>query len=124
MAITPKQLLDTAVGVGKTVVTRGVELAEKRLRGDERPRPTDVRPSTPGTPAAKTTPSTTTRPRPTTGEPSTVGAVKPGKPGGPKSATAPNPKPATKATAAKKPKRTDPAATTPDEVADVMKKDG
>jgi hypothetical protein len=96
MAIKPKQLLDTALGVGKAVVTRGVDLAEKRLRGDERKPQAAAPPSTPGTPAAKATPSTTTRTSRTTGAPSTVGAAKPGKPRGPKSATAPNAKRATK----------------------------
>ncbi len=85
MAIKPKQIIDTAVDLGKSAVKRGVETAE-RLRGSgEKTAP----PSTPGTPAAKTTPSTATRSRATSGSPSTVGAAKPGKPGGPKSATAP-----------------------------------
>jgi hypothetical protein len=58
MAITPKQILDTAVGVGKAAVSA----AERRLRGGER--------------------------ETTSGPPSTVGAAKPGEPGGPKSPTA------------------------------------
>jgi hypothetical protein len=57
MAIKPKQILDTAVGLGKAAVSA----AERRLRGDDRRR---------------------------SGAPSTVGAAKPGQPGGPKSATA------------------------------------
>jgi hypothetical protein len=59
MAIKPKQILDTAVDVGKTAV----EAAERRIRG----RKTDDTPS---------------------GAPSTVGAASPGNAGGPKSATA------------------------------------
>jgi hypothetical protein len=58
MAIKPKQILDTAVGVGKSAVSA----AERRLRGGER--------------------------ETTSGSPATVGAAKPGKPRGPKSATA------------------------------------
>jgi hypothetical protein len=75
MAIKPKQILDTAVDVGKAAVSA----AERRLRGSES----------------------------TSGEPSTVGAAKPGKPRGPKSATAsmtsPR-KPAKRKPPAKKPK--------------------
>jgi hypothetical protein len=59
MAINPKQILDTVVNAGKSVVS----VAGRPLRR---------RGSSP-------TPS---------GEPSTVGAAKPGKPRGPKSATA------------------------------------
>ena len=63
MAIKPKQIIDTAVDVGKTAVTRGVEAAEQRLRGRKK----SAGPS---------------------GSPSTVGAAKPGAAGGHKSATA------------------------------------
>jgi hypothetical protein len=59
MAIKAKQIIDTAVDVGKTAV----EAAERRIRG----RKSDSTPS---------------------GAPSTVGAAKPGKAGSPKSATA------------------------------------
>jgi hypothetical protein len=55
-----KDILERAVGVGKTAVTRGREVAERRLRGG----------------------------KDTSGSPSTVGAAKPGEAGGPKSATA------------------------------------
>ena len=55
-----KDIIDTAVDVGKSAVTRGREVAERRLRGDKRP----------------------------SGPPSTVGAAKPGEAGGPKTATA------------------------------------
>ena len=55
-----KDLIDTAVDVGKSAVTRGRQVAERRLRGDKQP----------------------------SGSPSTVGAAKPGEAGGPKSATA------------------------------------
>jgi hypothetical protein len=68
MAIKPKQILDTAVGLGHEAVKSGVKLAE-RLRKDE----SDA--------------------RATSGSPTTVGAPKPGKPGGPKTATAPKAKP-------------------------------
>ena len=61
MAINARQILDTALNLGKAAVSA----AEKRLR--ER---------TGGTPAE------------TSGGPATVGAAEPGKPGGPKSATA------------------------------------
>ena len=57
MAIKPKKLIDTALDLGKAAVSHGVGIAEKRLRGEDRYRPTDAPPSTPGTPAAKTTPS-------------------------------------------------------------------
>jgi hypothetical protein len=59
MAIKPKQILDTAVDVGKSAVGA----AERRLRGRKSDGPS--------------------------GAPSTVGAAKPGASGGPKSATAP-----------------------------------
>jgi hypothetical protein len=71
MPINPKQILDSALGLGKTAVSA----VEKRLRTSGRT--TDSAPTTPGTPAVKTS-----------GGPTTVGAKKPGKPGGPKSATA------------------------------------
>jgi hypothetical protein len=76
MAITPKQILDTAVAVGRGTVNKGVELAGK-LRSDERAE----RPTTPAQPVRRSTPTPS-------GSPSTVGAAKPGKPRGPKSATA------------------------------------
>jgi hypothetical protein len=59
MAIKPKEILETAVDVGKTAVGA----AERRLRGRKSDGPS--------------------------GAPSTVGAAKPGAAGGPKSATAP-----------------------------------
>jgi hypothetical protein len=55
-----KDIIEGAVDVGKSAVTRGREVAERRLRGDKQP----------------------------SGPPSTVGAAKPGETGGPKSATA------------------------------------
>jgi hypothetical protein len=58
MAIKPKQILDTAIDVGRTAV----EAAERRLRGRKSDGPS--------------------------GAPSTVGAAKPGAAGGPKSGTA------------------------------------
>lgn len=81
MAIKPKQILDTAVDLGKAAVSA----AERRLRSDATE--TDRAPSTPGTPAAKTVPKTRSRAKPS-GSPSTVGAAKPGKPRAHKSATA------------------------------------
>jgi hypothetical protein len=59
MAIKPKEILETAVGVGKSAVGA----AERRLRGRKSDGPS--------------------------GAPSTVGAAKPGASRGPKSATAP-----------------------------------
>jgi hypothetical protein len=59
MAIKPKQILDTAVDVGKSAVGA----ADRRIRGRKSDGPS--------------------------GAPSTVGAAKPGTAGGPKSATAP-----------------------------------
>ena len=59
MAIKPKEILETAVDVGKTVVGA----ADRRLRGHKSDGPS--------------------------GAPSTVGAAKPGAARGPKSATAP-----------------------------------
>jgi hypothetical protein len=76
MAITPKQILDTAVAVGREAVTKGMELAGK-LRSDERAE----RPTTPAQPVRRGTPAPS-------GSPSTVGAAKPGQARGPKSATA------------------------------------
>jgi hypothetical protein len=73
MAIKPKQILDTAVDVGKSAVGA----AERRIRGRR-----SVGPS---------------------GAPSTVGATKPGTAGGPKSSTAPKRKPKAKAKAKAKP---------------------
>jgi hypothetical protein len=55
-----KDIIEGAVDVGKTAVTRGREVAERRLRGDKG----------------------------SSGAPETVGAAKPGEAGGPKSATA------------------------------------
>jgi hypothetical protein len=72
MGFKPKQILDTALGLGKTAVSE----AERRLRGR-------------GSATA-----------PTSGAPTTVGAAEPGKPGAPKSATAPGAKPAETAAAA------------------------
>jgi hypothetical protein len=73
MAIKPKQILDTAVDVGKSAVGA----AERRIRGRR-----SVGPS---------------------GAPSTVGAAKPGTAGGPKSSTAPKRKPKARAKAKAKP---------------------
>ena len=67
MAIKPKQILDTAVDVGKSAVGA----AERRIRGRKSDGPS--------------------------GAPSTVGAAKPGTAGGPKSSTAPKRKPKAKA---------------------------
>lgn len=67
MAIKPKQILDTALDVGKTAVGA----AERRIRGRTSDGPS--------------------------GAPSTVGAAKPGTAGGPKSSTAPKRKPKAKA---------------------------
>ena len=67
MAIKPKQILDTAVDVGKSAVGA----AERRIRGRRSDGPS--------------------------GAPSTVGAAKPGTAGGPKSSTAPKRKPKAKA---------------------------
>jgi hypothetical protein len=55
-----KDIIEGAVDVGKSAVTRGREVAERRLRGDKG----------------------------SSGAPETVGAAKPGEAGGPKSATA------------------------------------
>jgi hypothetical protein len=71
MAIKPKQILDTAVGLGHEAVKSGVKLADK-LRKDEK---------------AARAPA-----RATSGSPTTVGAPKPGQHGGPKSATTAKPK--------------------------------
>ena len=67
MAIKPKQIIDTALGVGKTAV----DAAERRIRGRKSDGPS--------------------------GAPSTVGAAKPGTAGAPKSSTAPKRKPKAKA---------------------------
>jgi hypothetical protein len=69
MAIKPKQILDTAVDVGKSAVGA----AERRIRGRKSDGPS--------------------------GAPSTVGAAKPGTAGAPKSSTAPKRKPKAKAKA-------------------------
>jgi hypothetical protein len=71
MAITPKQIIGAAVGLGRGAVNL--------LRRGE----TSERPTTPGTPA------TSSPGGPTSGPPDTVGAPKPGRPRGAKSATAP-----------------------------------
>jgi hypothetical protein len=81
MALKPKSIIETAVELGRGAVSRGTELVSRRLSKDE----PDAAPKTPGTPAARSTPGTARR---TSGSPSTVGAPKPGKPRGPKSATA------------------------------------
>lgn len=85
MAIKPKQILNSAVGLPKAAVSA----VARRLRSGDAE--TDRPPSTPGTPAAKTVPKAKgkakAKPKPS-GSPSTVGAAKPGKPRGPKSATA------------------------------------
>jgi hypothetical protein len=75
MATTPKQILDTAVRLGRGVITRGRDL---------------VRRDAP--------------PAPPSGAPPTVGAAKPGAARGPKSATAPAARPkAEPAAASRKP---------------------
>jgi hypothetical protein len=82
-----KDIIDTAVDVGRTAVTRGREVAERRLRGDKAEAPS--------------------------GSPSTVGAAEPGSAGGPKSSTASTrAKKATASTRAKKakPKKAKPKA--------------
>ena len=94
MAIKPKQIIDTAVGVGKTAVGA----AERRLRGRKSDGPS--------------------------GAPSTVGAAKPGTARAPKSATAPKKrKPKAKAKPAKKrATATRAAATSGKQVKDAAKK--
>jgi hypothetical protein len=67
MAIKPKQILDTALDVGKSAV----DMAERRIRGRKSDGPS--------------------------GAPSTVGAAKPGTAGGPKSSTTKKAKPRAKA---------------------------
>jgi hypothetical protein len=81
MALKPKSIIETAVELGRGAVTRGAGLAS-RLRTDKRD--------------AAATPGTARAP---SGSPSTVGAAKPGAPGGHKSATA---KKSPKAAAGKK----------------------
>jgi len=81
MALKPKSIIETAVELGRGAVTRGAELVSRRLPRDE----TDAAPTTPATPAVRSTPGRARRP---SGSPSTVGAPKPGAPGGHKSATA------------------------------------
>src|SRR3954454_4756150 len=78
MAITPKKIIGTAVGLGRGAFSLGAGL----LRRDE----TSERPTTPATPAATSSPATARGT--TSGAPSTVGAPKPGEPRGVKSATA------------------------------------
>jgi hypothetical protein len=106
MALKPKSIIETAVELGRGAVTRGTELA-RRLRNDQR----DAAPTTPATPAARSTPGTARRP---SGSPATVGAPKPGAPGGHKSATAKTPRKtpagATKPPAAKPSRSTKAAA--------------
>jgi hypothetical protein len=95
MAIKPKQILDTAVDVGKSAVGA----AERRIRGRKSDGPS--------------------------GAPSTVGAAKPGTAGGPKSSTAPKRKPKAKAKAKPAKKRataTRAAATSGTEVKKAAKK--
>jgi hypothetical protein len=78
MAIKPKQILDTAVELGKAAAKAGVD----RVRGDK---------DEPASPPVKLRPKA----KPTTsGAPASVGAAKPGAPAGPKSATAKTRKPA------------------------------
>jgi hypothetical protein len=104
MAITPKKIIGTAVGLGRGAFSLGAGL----LRRDE----TSERPTTPATPAATSSPATARGT--TSGAPSTVGAPKPGEPRGVKSATAPTasrpPAAETKAPAAKPSAKTKAAA--------------
>jgi hypothetical protein len=102
MALKPKSIIETAVELGRGAVSRGTELVSRRLKNEP-----DAAPTTPATPTARSTPSTAktasksktatkskraakakTAAKPSSGSPSTVGAPKPGKPRGPKSATA------------------------------------
>jgi hypothetical protein len=96
MAIKPKQILDTAVDVGKSAVGA----AERRLRGRRSDGPS--------------------------GAPSTVGAAKPGAAGAPKSSTAPKRKPKAKAKPRKPAKKrataSRAAATSGKQVKDAAKK--
>ena len=94
-----KDIIDTAVDAGKSVVIRGKDAAERRLRGD--------------------------KPAKTSGSPSTVGAAKAGAAGAPKSATAKKAKPkkAKAKPAKKRSTATRAAATSAEEVSDAAKKD-
>jgi hypothetical protein len=91
MAIKPKQILDTAVGVGKTAVGA----AERRLRGRKSDGPSAA--------------------------PSTVGAAKPGAAGAPKSGTAPKSKAKPRKPAKKRATASRAAATSGKEVKDAAK---
>jgi hypothetical protein len=87
MASRAKQIIDSAVDLGKSAVGA----AEKRLRGDEKA--TDRKPKTPGQAVAKAKPAAKTKPaarkKPAAKrKPSGAPAAKPGKPRGPKSGTA------------------------------------
>jgi hypothetical protein len=93
MPIKPKQIIDTALDAGKTVVGA----ADRRLRGRKSDGPS--------------------------GGPSTVGAAKPGAAGGPKSGTAPkNAKAKPRKPAKKRATATRAAATSGKEVKDAAKK--
>jgi hypothetical protein len=124
MAITPRKIIGTAVGIGRTAVSTGVRFVGG-LRGGKDTGP----PETPGTPAYEAEPGATASPearvtgsrtgrttpgptrtarakasgakrrtsgdapkRRTSGSPDSVGAPKPGEPGGHKSASAAKPK--------------------------------
>jgi hypothetical protein len=106
MAITPRKIIDSAVGIGRSAVSAGAGLVG-RLRRSEKPSAppaaetsvaagtraagTKTGRATPGktrTARAKSSGAKTTPKRRTSGSPSTVGAAKPGEPGGHKSATA------------------------------------
>jgi hypothetical protein len=118
MASRAKQILDTAVDLGKSAVSA----AEKRLRGDEKE--TDRAPKTPGEAVAKRAPKPKKRAKPS-GSPASVGAAKPGKAGSPKSGTASTRSaterppagrakaPAAKPKKAKAPRKRPPSARTP-----------
>src|ERR671915_1103881 len=101
MAIKPKSILDTAVGIGKAAVSAGVDLAG-RVRGGGRdsdvvrPTPAATEPvraagtktggAAPGstrTARAKSGGTKSTPKRRTSASPSSVGAAKPGEAGGP-----------------------------------------
>jgi hypothetical protein len=96
MAITPRKIIDSAVGIGRTAASAGAGVV-RRLRGT---RATGA----PGDPEVES-PDAATAPervpkgrtsgageRRTSGSPATVGAPKPGEPGGHKSASAAKPK--------------------------------
>jgi len=58
-----KNIIDTAVDVGKTAVTRGREVAERRLRGDKEETP-PPKPGEPGGPKSATAPTRAKKAKP------------------------------------------------------------